>query len=131
MRIPGEIFNSRSAAADLTQSRSTRSATRRLDTKAGDSYCSLSPAHPFVVCRQGLTLSAYRGLRFFQLAAIVPIGRHIFKYRPLVLTSGAMGIRDADRDARRASSSKSTLPQMAWSKENRLDLAQIGKMFES
>jgi small subunit ribosomal protein S21 len=47
MRIAGEIVNSRSAAADLTQSRSTRSATRRLDTKAGDSYCSLSPACPF------------------------------------------------------------------------------------
>ena len=54
MRIAGEIFNSRSAAADLTQSRSTRSATRRLDTKAGDSYCSLSPARPF---RLALTLS--------------------------------------------------------------------------
>ena len=49
MRIAGEIVNSRSAAADLTQSRSTRSATRRLDTKAGDSYCSLSPARPFGV----------------------------------------------------------------------------------
>jgi hypothetical protein len=32
--------------------------------------------------------------------------------------------RDADREARRASSSISTLPQMGWSKENRLDLAQ-------
>ena len=39
--------------------------------------------------------------------------------------------RDADREARRASSSISTLPQMGWSKENRLDLAQIGKMFKS
>ena len=47
MRIAGEIVNSRSAAADLTQSRSTRSATRRLDTNAGDSYRSLSPARPF------------------------------------------------------------------------------------
>ena len=28
--------------------------------------------------------------------------------------------RDADREARRASSSISTLPQMGWSKENRL-----------
>jgi hypothetical protein len=62
---------------------------------------------------------------------MVPIGRHILKYRPLVLTSGAIGIRDADREARRASSSKSTLPQMGWSKENRLDLAQIGKMLKS
>src|ERR1700733_7967201 len=57
MRIAGEIVNSRSPAADLTQSRSTRSATRRLDTKAGDSYCSLSPARPFGVHRQALTLS--------------------------------------------------------------------------
>jgi transposase len=39
--------------------------------------------------------------------------------------------RDADRKARRASSSISTLPQMGWSKGNRLDLAQIGRMFES
>jgi hypothetical protein len=54
MGIAGEIVNSRSAAADLTQSRSTRSARRRLDTKAGDSYCSLSPARPF---RLALTLS--------------------------------------------------------------------------
>jgi hypothetical protein len=29
----------------------------------------------------------------FQSAAKVPIGRHILKYRPLVLTSGAIGIR--------------------------------------
>jgi hypothetical protein len=39
--------------------------------------------------------------------------------------------RDADREARRASSSISTLPQMGWSKGNRLDLAQIGRMFKS
>ena len=57
MRIAGEIVNSRSAAADLTQSRSTRSATRRLDTKAGDSYCSLSPACPFSFVRASADLS--------------------------------------------------------------------------
>ena len=39
--------------------------------------------------------------------------------------------RDADREARRASSSISTLPQMGWSKVSRLDLAQIGKMLKS
>ena len=37
--------------------------------------------------------------------------------------------RDAHRQARRASSSISTLPQMGWSKKNRLDLAKSAECF--
>ena len=77
MRIAGEIVNSRSAAADLTQSRSTRSATRRLDTKAGDSYCSLSPARPFGVRRQTLTLCEELPKKRRRTEVFVlPIGSH-------------------------------------------------------
>ena len=47
MRIAGEIVNHGSAAADLTLSRSAKSATWRPDPKVGDRYCSLSPARPF------------------------------------------------------------------------------------
>ena len=101
MRIAGEIVNSRSAAADLTQSRSTRSATRRLDTKAGDSYCSLSPARPFGVHRQALTcLKSCPKNGDVPKSSFLPIGSH-GAYRQAhsqiidlgFLTSGAIGIR--------------------------------------
>ena len=146
MRIAGEIVNSRSAAADLTQSRSTRSATRRLDTKAGDSYCTLSPARPFGVHRQILTLSEELPKKRRRTEVLVSSNWQpwcpsagTFSNNDLgFLTSGAIGIRIAyprasgpGRLGRRASSSISTLPQMGWSKGNRLDLAQIGRMFKS
>ena len=47
MRIAGEIVNHGSAAADLTLSRSTGSATLRPRHKRGDRHCYVSPARPF------------------------------------------------------------------------------------
>jgi len=60
-----------------------------LDTKMGNSYCSLSPARPFMgMYRQALTCLKSCSKNgdvpkssLFQLAAIVPIGRHNFKNR--------------------------------------------------
>ena len=49
--LDAAVFDFAAAVEKATQSRSTRSATRRLDTKAGDSYCSLSPARPFNVSK--------------------------------------------------------------------------------
>ena len=73
---------------------------------------------------------------------MVPIGRHILKYRPLVLTSGAIGIRIVPIRAPVARGvlagehrvrSKKKMQREGVFREMKLrgHLAQIGRMFES
>ena len=61
--------------------------------------------------------ATYRSLRFFQLAAMVPIGRHIFKCRPWFVP-GAVGIRILHIRAPVARTAWPSGPSTARSKRN-------------
>src|ERR1017187_9796627 len=101
MRIAGEIVNYGSAASDLTQSRATRSATRRPGHKIGRLLLLFIPGTPIVcICGQARACQKSCPKNWdVPKSSFLPIGSRgahrqaQFQISTLVRTAGAVGTR--------------------------------------